>query len=242
MSQVFKFSIFRFDPDEGKKPRFDNFDVPFKAGMTILDALFHIQGHIDTSLAFRFSCRAGVCGSCAMHIDGKDKLACETQASIALNKRVTIRPIAHLPIIRDLVVDMKPFWDQYKRIIPYLMPGDVAPEGRERYQTTSERQKLDHVIDCILCASCHSSCPMTASDPEYIGPAALLKANRFVVDSRDQSTAQRLQMVGDEHGVWRCHTVFNCSLACPKDLDPAGSIANLKREATKNFLKKPSTR
>jgi len=241
MAETVKLSIFRFDPDSGKKPRFDDFDVPLTPGMTILDALFHIQGYIDPSLCFRVSCRAGVCGSCAMHIDGRYRLACETQASIALGSRVTIRPLGHLPILRDLVVDMKPFWTQYKRIMPYLMPGRTPPE-KEFLQSPADRDKMDVLIDCILCSACHASCPMTASDEGYIGPAALLKANRFAVDSRDGNLLQRLEIVSDDHGVYRCHTVFNCSLVCPKQIDPAGSIANLKRLSIKHFLAKPETK
>jgi succinate dehydrogenase / fumarate reductase iron-sulfur subunit len=238
MAKTVKLKIFRFDPDNGKGPTFDDFDVPYSEGMTILDCLFHIQGHMDPSLAFRVSCRAGVCGSCAMHIGGRYRLACETQASIALSSRTAIRPLAHLQVLRDLVVDMKPFWAQYKRIMPYLMPG-TTPPGKEFLQSPADRDRLENVVDCILCSSCHASCPMTASDESYIGPAALLKANRFVADTRDHNLEQRLEMVSDGHGVWRCHTVFNCSLACPKQLDPAASIANLKRMSTKHFLCKP---
>ena len=241
MSKTARLKIFRFDPESDKAPRFDNVDVPYTDGMTILDALFHIQDYMDPSIAFRFSCRAAVCGSCALHIDGKYQLACETQASLGLSKRITIRPLAHLPIIRDLVVDMEPFWKQYKRIQPYLLPGEPPPE-KERLQTASDRLKMDLVVDCILCASCHASCPMTASHEDYIGPAALVKANRFVVDSRDNALGQRLSIVSDEKGVWRCHTVFNCSEACPKDIDPAGSIANLKRLSTRHYLLKPDSR
>lgn len=243
MSKKAKFNIFRFDPDNEKEPRFQLFEIPYREGMTVLDALFYIQDHVDPSLCFRFSCRAAICGSCALHMNGKYALACETQASPALDSPMTIRPLAHLPIIRDLVVDMKPFWKHYKRILPYLIPGSPPPQAdQERVQSQADREKMDVVVDCILCASCHSSCPMTASDEEYIGPAALLKANRFFVDSRDDAEEQRLQLVSDEHGVWRCHTVFNCSVACPKDLDPAGSIANLKRAATRKFLLKPNVR
>jgi len=241
MAETAKFEIFRFDPENDKAPRFQKFDVPLTPGLTILDALFHIQDYIDPSLCFRVSCRAGICGSCAMHVDGEYRLACETQAGIAKNKRIVIRPLAHLPIIRDLVVDMAPFWAHYKRILPYLMPGNAPPE-KERLQTPSDRAKLDILVDCILCASCHSSCPMTQSDEAYLGPAALVKANRFVVDSRDDAVEQRLQIVADEHGVFRCHTVFNCSEACPKDVDPAGSIAHLKRAAFRSFLIRPSSR
>lgn len=241
MSQTVKFRVFRMDPKGGGKPRFQDYDVPYVKGMTVLEALFHIQGELDPSLCFRSSCRAGVCGSCAMHVGGRYRLACETQASIGLESRVTIRPLAHLEIIRDLVVDMAPFWDHYRRILPYLIPADRPPET-ERPQTPTQREQLDPMIDCILCSSCHASCPMTASDPQYIGPAALMKANRFVVDSRDGDAGERLHIVGDEHGVFRCHTVFNCSRACPKDLDPAGSIAHLKRLAVTDYVRKPESR
>lgn len=223
-----KFSIFRFDPSENKAPYFQDFDVPYTPGLTVLEALFYIQGKLDPSLCFRSSCRAGVCGSCAMHIGGRYRLACETQASLALTSRITVRPLAHLDIVRDLVVNMSSFWEHYRRIQPYLVPSDRATE-LERPQSPAERDKLDPLVDCILCASCHASCPMTASDRRYLGPAALLKTNRFVMDSRDGIEEQRLTVVADDHGVFRCHTVFNCSLACPKDLDPAGSIAILKR-------------
>lgn len=235
MAQTVKLSIFRFDPENDKTYRFQDFDVPYTPGLTILDAIFYVQDRIDPSLAFRYSCREGVCGSCAMNIDGRYRLACETQASIALHKRVRIRPLAHLPIIRDLVVDLSNFWKLYRKVMPYLMPGSPPPE-KERPQSPAERQKLHTIIDCILCASCHAACPMTGGDEEYLGPAVLTKVNRFAVDSRDDALAQRLQLVSDDHGVFRCHTAFNCSLACPKDIDPAGSIANLKRLVTKNFL------
>jgi len=241
MANTAKFRIFRFDPEKDRDFRFQDYDVPLEPGMTVLNALFYIQDNLDQSACFRVSCRAGICGSCAMHIGGRYRLACETQASIAKDSRVTIRPLAHLPIIRDLVVDMAPFWAHYKKIQPYLQPGDPDPE-RERTQTPADRSKMDILIDCILCASCHASCPMTASDEAYLGPAALVKTNRFAVDSRDRALEQRLKIVGDEHGVFRCHTVFNCSLACPKEIDPAGSIANLKRLATTHFLCKPEVR
>jgi succinate dehydrogenase / fumarate reductase iron-sulfur subunit len=241
MTDTAKLEIFRFDPETDKAPRFEAFDVPYWKGMTMLDALFSIQDFKDPSLCFRFCCRAGICGSCAMHIGGRYRLACETQASLALSKRLTIRPLTHLPIVRDLVVDMAPFWAHYKKILPYLMPGNPPPE-KERLQTPSDRDKLDGLIDCILCASCHASCPMTQSDESYLGPAALAKANRFVADSRDNASAQRLKIVADEHGVWRCHTVFNCSLACPKEIDPAGAIAHLKRAATRQYLLAPEVK
>ncbi|MBM4388691.1 MAG: succinate dehydrogenase iron-sulfur subunit, partial [Deltaproteobacteria bacterium] len=180
------------------------------------------------SLAFRSSCRAGVCGSCAMHINGKYGLACETQL-LSLPDTAVVRPLAHLRIIKDLLADMSPFWAKYKYIKPYLI-SDSPAGGRERHQSMADRIHLDTIIDCILCAACYSACPITDSDEDYLGPAILMKANRFVVDTRDAHSDERLALVGDDHGIFRCHTAFNCTEACPKNLDPAGSIAHMKRK------------
>ena len=231
MAEKYTYKILRFDPQDNKEPHWDTFEVPkVRDGMTVLDGLIYIQQYLDGSLGFRTSCRAGVCGSCAMHINGRYRLACETQISLLGTTTITIRPLSHLPIIKDLVVDMNPFYEKYEKIKPYLMPGKNAePADMERLQSRSDREKLDNIIDCILCGACYASCPMTAADPEYLGPAALMKANRFVVDSRDDNVEERLSIVGDEHGIFRCHTAFNCTEVCPKHLDPAGSIAHLKR-------------
>jgi len=227
MSDTRVFKVLRFDPDSGKAPEFHSFQVPIRKGMTVLDGLNWIQGNQDGSLAFRSSCRAGICGSCAMHINGKYRLACETQVAL-LSGDVVVRPLGHLPIIKDLMVDLRGFWAKYKSIKPFLIAGDGAPE-KERFQSQADRVHLDGVIDCILCAACHAACPMTASDPDYLGPAALTKANRFVIDSRDAHEDERLNLIGDEHGVFRCHSAMNCSDVCPRGVEPAGSIAHLKR-------------
>jgi len=232
------FKVFRFDPGSDKEPRFQDYKVPHRKGLTVLDALFWIQDNLDPSLCFRSACRAAVCGSCAMHIAGRYRLACETQADIKGAGPMVVRPLTHLPVQRDLVVDMTAFFGAYKQILPYLLTTEDPPE-KEIHQSQSDRAKLDEIIDCILCSSCFAACPMTASDPEYLGPAAMLQSNRFLLDSRDDADEQRLELVSDEHGVWRCHTAFNCSLACPKGLDPAGSIAHLKRASYKGFLKVP---
>jgi succinate dehydrogenase / fumarate reductase, iron-sulfur subunit len=224
-----KFEIFRFDPQKDKKPRFDRFSVPAPKGLTVLDALFYIQRNLDGSLAFRSSCRAGVCGSCAMHVNGKYRLGCETQVA-HLKGTIRVRPLGHLPVIRDLLVDLKLFWEKYKRIKPYLMPGSPAPDKGERIQSADQRQPLDVIIDCILCASCHAACTVTATSPDYLGPAALLKQARFVLDSRDRATAERLALVQGDDGAFRCHTIYNCQIVCPKNCDPTGGIAVLKRK------------
>lgn len=232
----YTFKIFRFDPDADPAPRFDTYAVPeFKKGLTVLEGLFYIQEKIDGSVAFRASCREGVCGSCAMHINGKYRLACETQAAGLASETITIQPLGHLPVLRDLVVDMEPFFAKYKSIKPFLMPGSPAPE-RERPQSASEHAKMLPAIDCILCSCCHASCTVTATDPEYLGPAALLWADRFIRDSRDTADDERLDLVDGVHGVWRCHTIFSCQEVCPRDLDPTGAIADLKRRALKRKL------
>ncbi|GAB4331093.1 MAG: succinate dehydrogenase iron-sulfur subunit [Candidatus Abyssubacteria bacterium] len=230
------FKIFRFDPQTDAIPHFDEFAVPrFKQGQTVLESLYYIQEKLDGSLAFRASCREGVCGSCAMHINGRYRLACETQVSSLETDTVTVQPLGHLHVLRDLVVDMEPFFAKYKYVKPYLMPGSPPPE-RERPQSESDQQKVLPSVDCILCACCHASCTVTATDPEYLGPAALLWADRFVRDSRDNALDERLRLVDQLHGIWRCHTIFSCQEVCPKDLDPTGCIADLKRKAIKRRL------
>ena len=230
------FRVFRFDPDADDSPRFDTYSVPpFKKGLTALEGLFYIQEKLDGSIAFRSSCREGACGSCAMHINGKYCLACETQVAELGSDTITIQPLGHLTVLRDLDVDMEPFFDKYKYIKPFLMPGSPPPEG-ERPQTAGEQAKVMPSIDCILCASCHSSCTVTGTDPEYLGPAALLWADRFLRDSRDNAGDERLDLVDQVHGIWRCHTIFSCQEVCPKDLDPTGAIADLKRQAIKRKL------
>ena len=226
-----KISVFRYDPELDSAGYFDEFDVPYRSGMTVLEALLHILEHEDGSLGFRYACRSAVCGSCAMHINGRYRLACATQVS-DLGDRVVVRPLYHLPVIRDLVVDMTGFFQKYERIRPWLL--NETPLGdEERRQSPEERARLDNLVECILCACCHASCPFTHTDPEYLGPALLLKLDRFYADSRDLATADRIAAADDKHGVWRCHTAYNCVEVCPKDLNPTASIARLKGAAIK---------
>lgn len=229
MADRITFKVFRYDRQKDKKPYTQTYEVSWEPGMTVLAGLIKIQTEQDGSLAFRSACRAGVCGSCAMHINGRYRLACETQIT-ELGNTVRLRPLAHLEVIKDLMVDMAPFWAKYRKIKPYLIPGDTPSEGEHR-QSPDDRAKLDTVIDCILCAACQAGCTMTALDDEYLGPAILTKVDRFVRDSRDSATEERLELASGEHGIWRCHTIFNCQLVCPMDIDPAGSIAHLKRLA-----------
>jgi succinate dehydrogenase / fumarate reductase iron-sulfur subunit len=237
MSKKVTFKIFRFDPDKDKKPCFKKYTFEVKKGMTVLDGLFHILRTMDGSIAFRSSCREGVCGSCAIHIAGKYRLACETQIA-GLGRTIVIRPLGHMPIIKDLIVDMTAFWNKYRQIKPYLMPGDPDPKSKERVQTEDERKKVDVLIDCILCGSCTASCSVSATNPDYIGPAAMMKANRFIQDSRDNAVEERLRIAASENGAFRCHTIFSCQYVCPKDLNPQASIAQLQELALKRAFGK----
>jgi succinate dehydrogenase / fumarate reductase iron-sulfur subunit len=237
MSKKVTFKIFRFDPDKDKKPRFKKYTFETKKGMTVLDGLFHILRKMDGSIAFRSSCREGVCGSCAIHIAGKYRLACETQIA-GLGRTVVLRPLGHMPIIKDLIVDMTGFWNKYKQIKPYLMPGDPDPKSKERVQTEDERKKVDVLIDCILCGACTASCSVSATNPDYLGPAAMMKANRFIQDSRDDAVEERLRIAATENGAFRCHTIFSCQYVCPKDLNPQASIAQLQELALKRAFGK----
>jgi succinate dehydrogenase / fumarate reductase iron-sulfur subunit len=223
------FRVFRFNPDDGHDAYFREYPIPDLKGMTVLEGLYYILENLDSSLAFRSSCRQGVCGSCAMHINGQYRLACETQVA-QMSSTITVRPLSHMKIIRDLVVDMTPFFQQYELIKPYLIPAET-PGDREFLQSPKQRALINHHVDCILCAACYGSCPVVATDPKYIGPHALLKALRFVADSRDSATSERLAFLASDFGVFRCHTIFNCQQVCPKDLDPTGAIGRLKMKA-----------
>ena len=222
--------ILRFDPENNLEPHYDNFTVPTKPRMTVLDALFHALEKQDGSLAFRYSCRSAVCGSCAMYINGRQRLACNTQVS-ALGSNITIGPLPHLRVIRDLVVDLEPFFQKIDMIKPYFEVREPFP-AKEILQSQKDREAIDVAIDCIDCAACFSACPLSWTDPNYPGPAAFLKAARFIRDTRDSTMNERLALVACEDGVWRCHTVFNCADACPKSLNPTKYIQYLKRKST----------
>lgn len=220
--------IQRFDPERDEKPYFQRFVVQTRPYMNLLEALFEVLETQDGSLSFRYACRGAICGSCAMHINGSFGLACRTQVASLPAGEVVIRPLTHLAIIKDLVVDLDSFFAKYRSIRPYLQPEEPPPE-RERRQSPRERERVDEGSKCILCACCHASCPITRIDPEYLGPAVLLWGDRFVQDSRDTATAERLKLVDYSHGVWRCHTAFNCREVCPKDLNPAAGISHQKQ-------------
>ncbi|MBA7578002.1 Succinate dehydrogenase iron-sulfur subunit [subsurface metagenome] len=230
------FKVFRFDPAGDTEPLQQDFEIPLRPRMTVLDGLLHILEEQDNTLSFRFACREGVCGSCAMFINGSYRLACQTQISSLGAKEVVVNPLPHLPLIKDLVVNMDPFFEKYKSVEPYLKTLTASPE-KERQQSPKQRKKINEVIDCTLCGCCYSACPMTWTNKDYLGPAALIKAYRFVVDSRDEAGVERINIVDSEAGIWRCHATFNCVEACPKMINPTASILALKRETLARRLK-----
>jgi succinate dehydrogenase / fumarate reductase iron-sulfur subunit len=228
-------AILRYDPGKSTEPHYETYGVKATKDTTVLDALFQILETQDHSLAFRYSCRSAVCGSCAMFINGRYKLACSTLIS-EIGRDVIIQPLPHMPVIRDLVVDLTTFFEKYKVIKPYVVPINPPPE-KEWIQSPKQRSKINDSTDCILCAACYSSCPSVWTGKRYLGPAAILQAYRFAADSRDGILRDRVEVLGSENGLWRCHTIFNCTEACPKSLNPARFIESLKRTATKETLK-----
>jgi succinate dehydrogenase/fumarate reductase iron-sulfur protein len=224
------FKIARFDPDKDKEPRFQTYEVPAEKEMSVLEALFYIVENLDGSLAFRYSCRGAVCGSCAMRINGQNRLACQTLIKKLGSDTITISPLPHLAVQKDLIVDMAGFFDKYEKIKPYLINNDPIPD-KEFKQSIKERAKIDEMINCILCGNCYSACTMAATNSDYLGPAALTKAYRFYADSRDTANEERKKLVGGEDGVYRCHTLFNCAEVCPKNIVPTYSIQKLKGAA-----------
>jgi succinate dehydrogenase / fumarate reductase iron-sulfur subunit len=223
------FRIYRYDPDSGANPRVDTYDVELAAcGPMVLDALIKIKNEVDPTLTFRRSCREGICGSCAMNIDGTNTLAC-TKGCDEVGGDVKIYPLPHLPVVKDLVPDLTHFYAQYASIEPWLKADTPAPT-RERLQSEQERAKLDGLYECILCACCSTSCPSYWwNGDRYLGPAILLQAYRWLADSRDEATGERLDALEDPFKLYRCHTIMNCAKTCPKGLNPARAIGEIKK-------------
>ncbi|MGN7103807.1 succinate dehydrogenase/fumarate reductase iron-sulfur subunit [Ralstonia holmesii] len=227
MSDTRVFEVYRYDPDSDVQPYMQAFDVELKPDeRMLLDVLIRLKAQ-DQTLSFRRSCREGVCGSDAMNINGKNGLACTTNLN-ELPRHIVLRPLPGLPVIRDLIVDMTDFFKQYHSIKPYLI-NDTAPPERERLQSPQERDQLDGLYECILCACCSSACPSYWWNPDkYVGPAGLLQAYRFLVDSRDEATAARLDNLNDPYRLFRCRTIMNCTNVCPKGLNPAKAISEIR--------------
>lgn len=224
------FKVYRWSPDTGENPRYDRYEVDLDAcGPMILDALLLIKNTMDPTLTLRRSCREGVCGSCAMNIDGTNTLACTKAISAVAAGEVTINPLPHMHVIKDLVPDLTHFYAQYASIKPWIQT-DTATPPRERLQSIEERRKLDGYYECILCASCSTSCPSYWwNSDKYLGPAVLLQAYRFISDSRDEYKGERLDELEDPFKLYRCHTIMNCTNTCPKGLNPAKAIAEIKK-------------
>ncbi|MBP9743418.1 MAG: succinate dehydrogenase iron-sulfur subunit [Burkholderiales bacterium] len=228
MSKQVKFSIYRYNPETDSKPYYQNLEIELDdLDKKLLTALVKIKEYHDDSLSFRRSCREGVCGSDALNINGRNGLACLTDID-SLKQPIVLRPIPGLPIVRDLIVDMTQFFNQYNSIKPYVIDERPMPE-RERLQSPAERDELNGVIECILCACCSTACPSFWWNPDkFVGPAALLHAYRFIADTRDQATAERLDNLNDPYRLFRCHTIMNCADVCPKNLNPTRAIGKIK--------------
>jgi succinate dehydrogenase / fumarate reductase iron-sulfur subunit len=227
--RVTEFRVYRWNPDDGGNPRMDTFFVDrADCGPMVLDAIIWIKAKIDATLTFRRSCREGVCGSCSMNINGVNTLAC-THAIDDFKAPIAIYPLPHLDVVKDLVPDMANFFAQHASIQPWLKTESPTPE-KEWLQSKEEREKLDGLYECILCACCSTSCPSYWWNPErYLGPATLLQAYRWIADSRDEATGERLDELEDPFRLYRCHTILNCAKACPKGLNPAQAIAEIKK-------------
>ena len=225
-----RYAIYRYDPDSGENPRVDTYDVDMDScGPMVLDVLIKIKNEIDPTLTFRRSCREGICGSCAMNIDGGNTLAC-TVTNDSIKGHVKIYPLPHMPIVKDLVPDLTNFYAQYASIKPWLQTRTPAPPDQERLQSKDDQEKIDEPAACILCACCSTSCPSYWwNSDRYLGPAALLAAYRWLVDSRDEATGERLDDLEDPFRLYRCHTIMNCTQTCPKGLNPARAIAETKK-------------
>ena len=228
--RIRKFYIYRWDPDSSEPPRTDSYEVDLDdCGPMVLDAIIKIKDQVDPTLTFRRSCREGICGSCAMNIDGINTLAC-TLPIEDIKGDVKVYPLPHLSVVKDLVPDMTHFYAQYASIKPWLRNDKEPPEGSERLQSNEEREKLDGLYECIMCACCSTSCPSYWwNGDRYLGPAVLLQAYRWLVDSRDNATDQRLEQMDDAFSLYRCHTILNCTATCPKGLNPAKAIAETKK-------------
>lgn len=224
------FHIYRWDPDSGENPRMDSFEVDLDTcGPMVLDAVVKIKNEIDPTLTFRRSCREGICGSCAMNIDGTNTLACTLPIS-KLKGDIKIYPLPHMSVVKDLVPDMTHFYAQYASIEPWIRTQSVAPPDKERLQSKEDRKDLDGLYECILCACCSTACPSYWwNGDKYLGPAILLQAYRWLADSRDEATGERLDQLEDPFRLYRCHTIMNCTNTCPKHLNPAKAIAEIKK-------------
>ncbi|GAA0656045.1 succinate dehydrogenase iron-sulfur subunit [Streptomyces thermocarboxydovorans] len=224
------FRVRRFNPEVSAEATWEDFQFEIDPKERVLDGLHKIKWDLDGTLTFRRSCAHGICGSDAMRINGKNRLACKTLIKdINPEKPITIEPIKGLTVLKDLVVDMEPFFQAYRDVMPFLITKDTNEPTRERLQSAEDRERFDDTTKCILCAACTTSCPVFWNDGQYFGPAAIVNAHRFIFDSRDEAGEQRLEILNDRDGVWRCRTTFNCTDACPRGIEVTKAIAEVKR-------------
>jgi succinate dehydrogenase iron-sulfur subunit len=219
--------IFRFNPETDKRPHYKTYKVEGDESERVLDLLEYIKGYYDGTLSFRRSCAHGICGSDAMRINGRNYLACKVLVR-DVGTKITVEPILGLKVIKDLIVDMEPFFDHYREVLPYFINDEPAPRT-ERIQSPEERERFDDTTKCILCACCTASCPSFWANDKYLGPAAIVNAHRFIFDSRDKSAPERLAILSEQFGVYRCHTIFNCTIACPREIEVTRAIGEVKK-------------
>ena len=233
---MYHFEILRYDAAKDDEPHFQTYDLEAEADLSVLEALLKIQDEQDPSLAFRYACRGAVCGSCAMSINGRLNLACRVLLGGLGTSRVVVEPMPNLEILRDLVVDMDPFWEKYERVRPWLhaeLSGDKESRMSER-----QRRRFDQYVNCILCGLCYAACPVVKSNPRFTGPAALAKLNRFLADSREQRNGTTLEQEDSHEGAWGCHTITRCIEACPKEVRPTDGIESVRRKLVVHRFKK----
>jgi len=219
--------VFRYNPEKDKKPHYETYQLEADPTDRVLDLLEKVKGYKDGTLSFRRSCAHGVCGSDAMRINGTNKLACKALVN-DVGTRISVEPILGLRVIKDLIVDMDPFFENFRKVLPYFINDEPEPE-KERYQSHADRERFDDTTKCILCAACTTSCPSFWASDKYLGPSAIVNAHRFIFDSRDRGAAERLKILNDVMGVSRCHTAFNCTLACPREIQITKAIGEVKK-------------
>ena len=225
-----KLKVFRYNPEQDKKPKYQTFELEAEPTDRVLDLLEYVKNYVDGTLSFRRSCAHGVCGSDAMRINGVNKLACKVLVQDLHTTKIRVEPILGLPVIKDLIVDMEPFMEHFRSVMPFFV-NDEKPPARERHQTQAERARFDDTTKCILCAACTTACPSAWGHDSFLGPAAIVQAHRFIFDTRDHATAERLARLTGRSGVWACRTVYNCTMACPREIQVTQAIAEVKRAA-----------
>jgi len=227
-----RLKVRRYQPETGQEPYYQSFEVDVPEGATVLDALLEVRDYLDGTLTLRASCRSSICGSCGMRINGVSRLACKTHVVDVAprGQEITIEPLANLPVIKDLVADMEPFWRKWREVTPWLVTNEEKEKpAREHLMSNKLAIYLNQFAGCIACGVCYSACPIVAIDDDYLGPAALAKALRYSYDPRDNGKRQRLARLAEEQGLWRCHTIFSCAEQCPKRVNPTEAIQQLKK-------------